>query len=277
MAHPWSPFAAPLPAPHYDIRRLLPTTDGKSGFESYAAAERERHHRIASLRKLRSREARETADRLEACAPGFRCLSPSCPVCAGRTRIWFYSEIARVLGVRSSTGTTNLELITLVHEDWILPTGRIADLNPMLLTDRVRHQLFRAGAGGAIVIGAVHGEFDQQRRYWQLHLHLAAKGLTTETIASMRLRHYRRSEHIYRPMVVQPLNDPERQISYLYKSYWPMRVRYLTTAGEEESEFRRIEEPQHSAYLVALNQFTLLDFVFLLGARRYGHALRANP
>jgi hypothetical protein len=93
----------------------------------------------------------------------------------------------------------------------------------------------------------------------------------------LRHRHYRRSSHIDRPMVVQPVDYPARQISYLYKSYWPMRIRYIDAFGQKQSTFRRIPEPYHSQYLIMLDQVNLLDLVLLIGVRRYGNTLQRVP
>jgi hypothetical protein len=93
----------------------------------------------------------------------------------------------------------------------------------------------------------------------------------------LRQKHYRRSEHVPRPMFVQPVMHPARQISYLFKSYWPMRVRHVGVLGDEKSTFRRISEPHHTEYLIALNQFNLYDSILLIGVRRYGSTLRRIP
>jgi hypothetical protein len=76
-------------------------------------------------------------------------------------------------------------------------------------------------------------------------------------------------------MLVQPLKNPAKQISYLFKSYWLMRIRYINVPGEENSAFRRIPEPYQTDYLVMLDRFSLLDFVLLIGVRRNGHVLKA--
>jgi hypothetical protein len=190
-------------------------------------------------------------------------------------RIWFYGETARLLDVQHPAVWVQLKLITLVHEDWIVPKSEILRFSPKTLVDRVRHQFLRAGVTGAIVVGAVHGEFDQQGQFWQPHLHLIAKGMSRESMRRLRQKHYRRSAGIYRSMVVQPLRNPVRQISYLLKSYWPMKARYVGTDGRKHSTFQRIPEPHHSAYLVMLDEFNLLALVLLVGVRRYRYALQA--
>jgi hypothetical protein len=274
LAVRWNPFDAPWPPPERDITKLMVPTDGCHGFETPAAANRERLRRVAVLRRSPDPRAAVFADRLANCDRGARCLSPACSYCVGRTRIWFYAEIARLFNLRGSTAATNLQLITLVHEDWIRPQSALHDFDPRVLIDRVRHQFFRAGITSATVLGAVHGEFDQKRNYWQPHLHLVVSGMQQAQLNLFRQRHYQRSVHVYHPMVVQSVVNPPRQLSYLLKSYWPLRMRYIDAFGEERSNFQRIMEPYHTQYLTILDQFKLLDFIFLIGVRHYGHTLR---
>jgi hypothetical protein len=240
----WSPFDSPWPPPNWDITRLL---DHPKGEESYTRAYRERHRRIADLRKNASSPACELASTLTQCAIATRCLSAACPICFERARIWFCAQAAQILGVDHAKLRSKVTIITLVSEDWRLPRGRIREFTPKPMLDQVRHQLLRVGAKGAVVLGAVHGEYDQSR-----------------------------DSHVYRPMVTQRLNAPERQISYLFKSYWPMRVRFIGPHGRSVSAFQRIPGPLHSAYLTMLDRSRLLDFLFLFGVRRYGHELRRN-
>jgi hypothetical protein len=92
----------------------------------------------------------------------------------------------------------------------------------------------------------------------------------------LRQRYYGRTTDVYRPMVTQPLKAPARQISYLFKSYWPMRVKFTGMSGKTLSAFQRIPQPLHSAYLIMLGQHRLLDFIFLFGVRRHVHELQAH-
>src|SRR6266576_2540182 len=93
----WSPFAALLPPAQRNITKLMYSDGTDGGFESYPAADRERSRRAVRLARSSLQEASAVAARLLACVRDDRCLSPACPVCVGRTRIWFYREIARVL------------------------------------------------------------------------------------------------------------------------------------------------------------------------------------
>jgi hypothetical protein len=270
----WSPFDVPLPPPERNIAGLMVTGNGRHGFETPAAADRERLSRIAALRRSPDPRAVVVAHRLANCERGARCLSPACSFCGGRTRIWLCGEIAKLLAVQRQAGRADIKLVTLVHEDWMIPPFDIMRFCPEALVDRVRHQFLRAGTTGATVIGAVHGEFDRVGHFWQPHLHLITKGISGKALTLIRQRHYRRTARIYRPMVVQPLRNPVRQVSYLLKSYWPMKVRYVDARGRKSSTFQRIPEPYHSAYLVMLDQFNLLDLILLIGVRRYGNILQ---
>ena len=269
----WSPFDSPFPPVEGNITKLMPRGVARTGFETYAAADRERAKRVRWLAKSQLPEASSVAARLSDCAPGDRCLSPACPVCVARMRIWLYGEIARVLDLQRRAGWADVKLITLVHANWIIPKTELLRFNPKQLIDRVRHQFLRAATSGAIIIGGVYGEFDQQRCYWQPHLHLITQGVSENSRELIRRRHYRPNANVPRPMLVQPLKNPAKQISYLHKSYWPMRIRYVDAFGNDQSTFQRVTQPHQTPYLLMSNRFELLDFVLLIGVRRRGHVL----
>jgi hypothetical protein len=147
----------------------------------------------------------------------------------------------------------------------------------MRIKDEVRHQFLRAGSTNMTLIGTIHGEYDREGRHWQPHLHLIAQRIQSDVLRSVHRQYYRRTKHVYRPMIVQPLRDLARQVSYLFKCFWPMRMRYDMSAGQSRSRFCRIPEPYHSAYLITLHKFDLLDLMFLLGVRRYGDNLHLIP
>lgn len=269
----WSPFATPLPPPGRDVRRLLRPTEDKEGFEHLADADKERLLRVASLCLGKDAAAKHASSRLAGCQRGTRCLSPGCPVCVGRLRIWLVGEMLALWPI-GAPPPRDLAFVTLVHEQWLLPPDAIGRLTPRRLVDRVRHQFLRAGLAGVTAVGAVHGTFDQTREHWQPHVHLVVEGASRDALARLRKRHYRRTGSVYRPMLVQPVNDAVRQFSYVLKSYWPMSFQFTDETGAKRRGYRRINEPHHAHLLAALDRFTLSDSLLLLGVRRYGHELR---
>ena len=51
-----------------------------------------------------------------------------------------------------------------------------------------------------------------------------------------------------------------RQVSYSIKSLWTQKVRYFDDAGKKRTAHRRLGNALHVGWLVARDQFPLVDF-----------------
>ncbi|SDE64537.1 hypothetical protein [Rhodospira trueperi] len=272
----FNPHNTKFPPPHLNITKLLVADDGanKTGFETRAKAKAERQRRVKMLRKHGSREAIAVANRIGGCNPSSPCLSPACPVCMGRTRIWLFEQMATIWPIDSPSTLNNLKAVTLIHEDWRVPAGKLHTISAKQMIDQLRQQLRRAGAGFTTVIAAIHGDFDDDNNFWRLHFHLIVDGLTPDAEKTLRNKHYKRTSMIYRPIKVQAIRNPVSQYSYIMKSYWPQKNRYWDNSGSVRNRGSRIREPCHSEYLSWLNDIGLTDQLFFMGLRRRGNELR---
>jgi hypothetical protein len=262
------PWAFPLPRREHDVRALM------RDFETVAKAEAERDLRVRHLRRAGAGEHHRLAGKLEACAPGARCRSAACPICCRRLRIWLVGAALEVLAA------SDLAVATLIPGGQAVPANRPRDLSPRCLKDLLRQQLRRCGAtAGGVVVGGVDGEHDAAHGLWQPHFHLVAPAALAPALDGVGDRYYPKSDRVYRPALVQPVNDRARQISYCAKAYWPQVPRYLDDAGKEHrAPPRRLDEPLHVEWLTWRDRFALADFIFLHGVRRHGGELRiAGP
>ena len=262
------PWAFPPPRREHDVRGLM------RDFETVAGAEAERDLRVRHLRRAGTTEYGRLAGKLESCAPGARCRSAACPICCRRLRIWLVGAALEILAA------SDLVAATLIPGGQALPTDRLQDLSPRRLKDLLRQQLRRCGATvDDAVVGGVDGEHDAAHGLWQPHFHLVAPAALAPMLDGLGDRYYPKSDHVYRPALVQPADDPARQTSYCAKAYWPQVLRYLDDAGKERrAPPRRLDEPLHVAWLAWRDRFAPADFIFLHGVRRYGGGLRvAGP
>lgn len=110
---------------------------------------------------------------------------------------------------------------------------------------------------------------------WFIHVHLIVEGLTKEMIGKLSDL-YPKSEHIPNPVAVDPVKNAGRQFSYVLKSFWNWRLRYIDDQGHYNTveKKRRVPEPHHTEYLVWLDCFAVSDLMLLVGVRRYGGRLR---
>ena len=78
--------------------------------------------------------------------------------------------------------------------------------------------------------------------------------------------------------MIQPLNDPPRQLSYLLKSYWPSRWRGSVEDGRvvKARAQRRLPPRWEAALLVKLDQARLQDLTLMSGLRVTKHGFTMN-
>jgi len=261
------PWAFPSSRPEYDVRELV------GDFETVGKAKAEHDLRVRHLRTAVSIEHQRLAYKLKSCAPKARCRSAACPICCRRLRMWFIGAVLELLGEIPDPIAA-----TLIPGDQALSTSALRDFSPKRFGDMLRQQLRRAGAGSQIIAGGIDGDYDEMQQSWQPHFHLIAPAALKPTLDELRDRFYPNSDRVCRPVLTQPVNDPARQVSYCVKSFWPQKVRYLDDAGKERTSPRRLDDALHADWLVWRDRFSLADFLFLHGVRRYGSELRnARP
>ncbi len=258
------PWAFSPPRQEHDVRRLM------RDFETVTEVEAERDLRVRHLRRASAEEYRRLAVKLESCTRGARCRSAACPICCRRLRIWLTGAALKILA------SSDLVAATLIPGRQAIPTDRLQDLSPQRLKDLLRQQLRRCGVtAGEVVVGGVDGDHDAAHGLWQPHFHLIAPAALAPVLHGLGDRYYPKSDRIYRAALVQPVNDPARQVSYCAKAYWPQVPRYRDQAGKQRrARPRRLDEPLHVEWLAWRDRFALADFLFLHGVRRHGGELR---
>jgi hypothetical protein len=124
------------------------------------------------------------------------------------------------------------------------------------------------------LFGYLHGEFEPLSQEYQLHFHGVCAGEKLNAFNRLRNKQgYTRTDKIYHPIVINPLKDPARQISYLIQSFWPKKARVRIRDGDDGEFHRRerskgrIREPYQSLYLLWLDKWRLVDLFELNGIR----------
>lgn len=250
--------------------------------ESLPEAENRREDRVGRLRRqlpkldeghsLR-KPIRQVLETLLHCRNGERCGSPACPICKRNERRSLVRDML-IIWPDQPEVLARLKALTLLHEDWIIPAGELDTLHPRTITDKLRKQLHRMEFKG-MVIGGIDGSFDADSKAWFIHVHLVAKGLNEEMIEKLR-ELYPASDSVPVPVMVKPVKDAARQFSYVLKSFWNWRQRYVDDQGHYNTveKRRRVPEPHHTEYLLWLDRFAVSDLMLLVGVRRYGGRLR---
>jgi hypothetical protein len=121
--------------------------------------------------------------------------------------------------------------VTLIPPGWAKPVAGLAEFRPFGGRDALRQQLRRIGAGGAVVLGGIDGDYDEANALWRPHLHLIAAAELAPKFRELSDRFYSDSRDAYRPCVTQAVCDRAAQISYCFKLFWSAKIRFEDRSG----------------------------------------------
>jgi hypothetical protein len=140
---------------------------------------------------------------------GNGCGQPGCAVCARGHRL---KAIKQLLNLAASRKAYRY-VVTLYLEHH--PLGQLQQADPRRIKESLRKRLDRCGLKGAIFAGGIEVAWQARRQRWLVHAHLLMIGVDENGWAQLK-KAYSGSE-VDDPAVRDPLNDEDRQISYLVK------------------------------------------------------------
>jgi hypothetical protein len=232
------------------------TFAGRPQLETLAEAQMRNQKRVDALAEL----SPEIAAALEACDPDAVCWLVICAVCSRRYRRRLIREL---LGIAKSYPGQH-EFATIYLDSF--PAGKLVEADIKRAHERLRKGLQRTGFAGSLLMGATEVSWSGADRSWILHVHLLAIRVPPDTW--VRLGRALRGAGPKFPLKVQPLRNPERQVSYMIKFHTFFRPR------SRNGEVRSPAVPLPPDRLAELANwwfgYTFEDFTFLFGARRRG-------
>jgi hypothetical protein len=245
-----------------------------AGFETFAEATKRRARKIRLLRQG-NREDRTLASKLEACSKGNRCGSGACDVCLGHYR--------RDL-VRRTTP------IFAAYEHWtrasIIPAkllkrpGELSDVDLPSVVAMIDKRFERSSLRNRIIIAGIDISLNTENNEvtgWQLHLYLLIEGENT-----LRVREAIKAAFPPEPTAPIPydydrVRDPTIVITYLFKSLFHRRSRYLKDR-KPRTGHQPLKGPELRELLLFLDKYPIGARLILRGLRRDGkHLILTGP
>jgi hypothetical protein len=171
---------------------------------------------------------------------------------------------------------TDIRVVTAIHPSWCFKANQLLLVDARKTTNQFRTHLNRAGVTKApgFLITCLHGEFEPFSQEFQLHFHGICAGEKLKAFNRLRNKQgYVRTPKIYRPIVINRIQDRPRQLSYIMQSFWPKKARVPIDGGDfyrRERTKTRIREPFQSVYLVWLDQWRFSDICLLNGIHIQG-------
>jgi len=171
----------------------------------------------------------------------------------------------------------NVGLFTAIHPSWTFPASWLLEGDARKIKSQLRTHLNRAGVTTApgFFFAYLHGEYEPISQVFQLHFHGICAGEKLSAFTNVRNKQdYVRTFTIYRPIVINQIEDRARQVSYLMQSFWPQKAR--APSGRRQRDGQRIQEPYQSLYLLWLKKCRLSDLCLLNGVRIQGGKMVRN-
>jgi hypothetical protein len=267
----------PWPKVQYRIDLLMPAVEDKKGFETITQAETEDGLRVKGIRgalRLNSSlidtvAAEDLAERL--LVVGRRTKAPITLASSRYARDGRIRFSGALLAFVENCNDAHLRTVTLLPLAWEFKVHELGRANPKKLLAQLRSTLNRLGAGEAdgFLIAVLHGEFEPESQIYRLHVHGVVGGGMVTIVDKLRgLEGYKPRQDVKRPVKLQLLKNPQRQLSYILKSYWPSRrIGPVGPDGHVKKRDRRvhrIKEPYQTQYLLWLDHYELSDIVLML-------------
>jgi hypothetical protein len=245
------------PPKKHDIALLRPASLPKGQrFETVADANAERIRSWAVLGSVSG--GRVHAEFLHDCGTeGYRCDQSYCPVCARRFRRWFIGELLRLTERKAP-----LRIFTVLLQ--AASSNRIEDLDLDRHRAALRRRIQRNCLDDTVVVGGFEVAYKANLRSWVLHANLlvigGAKAAWREFADSFS------DDALNRPVVISPVLDRPRQLSYLLK--FTTYHRPYKQRGSSKSQAIPLNKTQHVALVRWMGERKFPDFVLLYNARR---------
>lgn len=252
------------------------------GFETPEQARKERAFRIASLSTYTGARYKALCAKLTECHPKYPCNSAACPECRRGYRLQMTREVLRLC-----SKTNKWRSVTLIFYQDAFTDAEAPIWSPDALIARLRRWLKECGFR-YMVIGGFEMDYHTDTGLWLPHFHLIT---FNEEEALNKLRNRMKNKRnmsarksvISRPMFDTGIDNPEKQISYLFKTIWWRVESYKehrlmvfnnkSVKPKRRTIKRRLRPKQHAYSLVMMDELGIHTLTFMYKVRKYGDHL----
>ncbi|OLQ78894.1 hypothetical protein BIT28_26640 [Photobacterium proteolyticum] len=210
----------------------------------------------------------ELADKLEFCTDEEPCKSPACKRCVRMFQIEIYRSILRsIVHELERDPDTRFCAMNIVQYSRAVDAYGFVDYDIKADKTRLGKLLFNSKVTGP-VLGAFEMDFHKTPQKWLGHYHLFARlSGNEEAIARLSGKvgklhpEHIKSNVIARPFLVQEIQDPRKQISYLYKLGFNEVRDFKTPNRKRRTKKYRLEERLFCNYLCWMYEMGLKKFL----------------
>lgn len=229
------------------------------------------------LSNSKSKKANKLANKLVGCDIGCFCKSAACPICCHINK----TAVAKAIMVKLGK-FKDLRFVTLVFLCDSLDETKLLKYDINKPINKLYKKLQRIGYNG-IAIGSFEADFHSESKRWMLHFHLL---MEYDAEAFTKLRNFmKRPKNMNardgvknRPMHVGMLRNPEKQITYIFKTQWKRIELYQGSDGQRRTKDYRLRKKQFIQALIKLDKVGLSGLKFMYGIThsKSGLSLKRN-
>lgn len=192
------------------------------------------------------------------------CMNAACPICFREYRKQIIYDT-----LQSINNINNYGIVTLIFYRNVMTNGDITKVNILRIKNKLYQQLNRIGFKDPI-IGSIEIDYHHDIGMWMPHFHLLIK--------KDKKRLYKLKEYMNKPnnlntrtgvsdrsMMTQDLEDPIKQVSYLFKTYAKELVAYRDQFNKRRNREVRLKEDRHCLYLYLRSDLKHSGLLFSYG------------
>ncbi|OHT22715.1 hypothetical protein A3Q29_09420 [Providencia stuartii] len=251
-------------------------------FETVKDVRQERELRIKKLTRYLSKKSQKLMNKLKNCHPEYPCGSAACPECVRKHRLEMTKAVMTIC-----SNLDEWKSVTLIFYQDAISNDDFWGFDLNKLKRRLRRWLNDCGFS-TVVIGGYEMDFHTDVRKWLPHFHLI---VPNEPDAINKLRLKMRSQQnavfrpniINRPILVNNLKIPEKQISYHFKLIWWRIesiiydetinvVRKISKRNRRTTKCRLLKK-EYIQSLLMLDKIGISELTFMYKVKKYGSHL----
>ncbi|WP_434171087.1 hypothetical protein AHYW_002432 [Providencia manganoxydans] len=248
-------------------------------FETAKKVRQERELRIKKLTRYLSKKSQKLMNKLKNCHPEYPCGSAACPECTRKHRLEMTKEVMTIC-----SNLDEWKSVTLIFYQDAISNDDFWGFDLNKLKRRLRRWLNDCGFS-TVVIGGYEMDFHTDVQKWLPHFHLIVPN-EPDAINQLRIKMKSQQNAVFRPniinrpILVNNLKIPEKQISYHFKLIWwriESMIYYETINVVRKVRRRtkkfRLKKKEYIQSLVMLDEIGISELTFMYKVKKYGSHL----
>jgi len=203
-------------------------------------------------------------------------------------RRWHTNEVVTLAETCRFVGEPFGVIVTVVPSGLSAPLGFLQGVSLPKVQRRFWKAMKRLNIDGYAVIGGIDVSHNlvsgsDDPGYYQVHLAFAILGYPDSEMDRKKLKElvqdvFRLEPTAPRPVVVDALHDPVRQLSYLLKAVFSRRTSYVDGRGRRNTHKKPpvVRVPEQVEIARWLDKYSMTNRLLLYGVRREGDRLRTT-